>query len=72
MQNTRTVPESASPVRAYLELTEAGKVFPLHEEVVIGRDPISGWWHIECPPDAEGETCWVSGGTQYTLPEPAE
>lgn len=40
--------------------------------VVIGRDPVSGWWHIECPPDAEGETCWVSGGTQYTLPEPAE
>ena len=39
MQDTKTVPESASPVRAYLELTGAGKVFPLHEEVVIGRDP---------------------------------
>jgi HD-GYP domain-containing protein (c-di-GMP phosphodiesterase class II) len=38
MQNTRTVPESASPVRAYLELTGAGTMFPLHDEVVIGRE----------------------------------
>ncbi|NMF90925.1 HD domain-containing phosphohydrolase [Aromatoleum petrolei] len=39
MQNTRTVPESATPVMAYLEVTAAGKVFPLHDEVLIGRDP---------------------------------
>jgi HD-GYP domain-containing protein (c-di-GMP phosphodiesterase class II) len=39
MQNTRTVPESAAPVRAYLEVTGTGTVFPLHDEVVIGRDP---------------------------------
>jgi hypothetical protein len=37
--------------------------------VVIGRDPESGWWKIQCPPDAEGSECWVSGGAQYTFPE---
>jgi HD-GYP domain-containing protein (c-di-GMP phosphodiesterase class II)/pSer/pThr/pTyr-binding forkhead associated (FHA) protein len=39
MQNTTTVPESAGPVTAYLEVTGAGTMFPLHDEVVIGRDP---------------------------------
>ncbi|BAL24488.1 HD domain-containing phosphohydrolase [Azoarcus sp. KH32C] len=39
MQDTRIVPESANPVMAYLEVTDAGTVFPLQEEVVIGRDP---------------------------------
>lgn len=33
---------------------------------VLGRDEGSGWWRIECPPDADGSVCWVSGGTQYT------
>jgi Tol biopolymer transport system component len=33
---------------------------------VLGRDPQSGWWKIECPGRADGTSCWVSGGTQYT------
>lgn len=36
---------------------------------VIGRDPQSGWWRIQCPEDAEGDACWVSGGSQFTLLE---
>ena len=34
---------------------------------VVGRDPQSGWWRIQCPNDAEGAECWVSGGSQFTL-----
>lgn len=39
---------------------------------VIGRDPNSGWWQIQCPPESSGAECWVSGGSQYTrlLAEP--
>jgi hypothetical protein len=33
---------------------------------VLGRDPDSGWWQIVCPPEADGDVCWVSGGSQYT------
>ncbi len=36
---------------------------------VIGRDPASGWWRIQCPPEADGSNCWVSGGSQFTLLE---
>jgi uncharacterized protein YgiM (DUF1202 family) len=32
----------------------------------LARDPESGWWRIECPPQADGAVCWVSGGAQYT------
>ncbi|MCP4426587.1 MAG: hypothetical protein GY803_19005 [Chloroflexi bacterium] len=32
----------------------------------IGRDPVSGWWKIECPGRSTGRECWVSGGAQYT------
>lgn len=39
MQNSKSVPGAATPVMAYLEVTAAGKVFPLHDEVLIGRDP---------------------------------
>ncbi|NMG54004.1 FHA domain-containing protein [Aromatoleum aromaticum] len=39
MRNTVAVPESPGPVTAYLEVTATGEVFPLHDEVVIGRDP---------------------------------
>ncbi|MDT3671456.1 MAG: HD domain-containing phosphohydrolase [Aromatoleum sp.] len=39
MRNTAIIPESEGPVTAYLEMTGSGKVFPLHDEVVIGRDP---------------------------------
>lgn len=39
MQNITTVAESLSPVTAFLEFAEAGTLFPLHDEVVIGRDP---------------------------------
>lgn len=37
--------------------------------IVLGRDTASGWWKIACPPAAEGDECWVSGGTQYTRAE---
>ena len=37
--------------------------------VVLGRDEASGWWLIECPPEAGGAECWVSGGSQFTLLE---
>ena len=33
---------------------------------VLGRDPQNSWWKIECPGRADGTSCWVSGGTQYT------
>ena len=33
---------------------------------VVGVDPATGWWKIECPPRAEGTECWVSGGSQYS------
>jgi hypothetical protein len=33
---------------------------------VLARDPASGWWKIECPPAADGDECWVSGGEQFT------
>jgi hypothetical protein len=48
--------------------------FLLRDEraAVLGRDPQSGWWRIQCPPDAEGEECWVSGGAQFTRPESGE
>ncbi len=38
----------------------------------LARDPESGWWRIECPPQADGAVCWVSGGAQYTRLESAE
>jgi Tol biopolymer transport system component len=38
---------------------------------VLGRDPESGWWKIECPPDADGDECWVSGGAQFTVVQSA-
>lgn len=40
--------------------------------VVRGQDEASGWWLIECPPAADGDECWVSGGSQFTLLESAE
>ena len=45
--------------------------FMLRDEtaVVLGRDPASGWWKIQCPPSAEGSECWISGGSQYTRVE---
>jgi len=47
--------------------------FLLRDEtaVIVGRDPASGWWKIACPPSAEGDECWVSGGEQYTRAENA-
>lgn len=33
---------------------------------VIGRNAGTGWWRIQCPPQTDGEECWVSGGPQYT------
>lgn len=39
---------------------------------VIGRDPESGWWKIECPADADGDQCWVSGGAQFTVAQGGE
>ena len=39
MRDTAIVPESMAPVTAYLEVSGSGQLFPLHDEVVIGRDP---------------------------------
>ncbi|HVK56564.1 MAG TPA: FHA domain-containing protein, partial [Burkholderiales bacterium] len=43
MESTGTIADSVGDVMAYLELTGIGTskstVFPLHDEVVIGRDP---------------------------------
>lgn len=39
MQHTTTVSAPAGPVTAYLEVAAAGTFFPIHDEVVIGRDP---------------------------------
>jgi len=48
--------------------------FMLRDEtaVVLGRDPVSGWWKIECPQRAEGSECWISGGEQFTRAERVE
>lgn len=35
---------------------------------VLGQDPASGWWLVACPSDVSAPQCWVSGGSQYTLP----
>ncbi len=45
--------------------------FLLRDEraTVIGRDPASGWWRIQCPPSVDAPECWVSGGSQFTLLE---
>ncbi len=45
--------------------------FLLRDErvTVVGRDPQSGWWRIDCPPSADSPECWVSGGSQFTLLE---
>ncbi len=42
--------------------------FLLRDEtaVILGRDPASGWWKIECPPRADGNECWVSGSERFT------
>ena len=34
--------------------------------VVLGRHTESGWWKIVCPERAEGNVCWVTGGSEYT------
>ncbi len=34
---------------------------------ILGRDPISGWWKVICPPRVNEVTeCWISGGAQYS------
>ncbi|MCA9865500.1 MAG: SH3 domain-containing protein [Anaerolineales bacterium] len=45
--------------------------FLLRDEraVVVGRDPQSGWWRIQCPANVKDVECWVSGGSQFTLLE---
>lgn len=34
--------------------------------VVLGRHAQSGWWKIVCPERADGNVCWVTGGSEYT------
>jgi len=85
---TVTLPADSSPVEAQgtlrilvdLNIRSGPGVrfdrvgFLLRDEraTVIGRDPDSGWWRIECPPAADGPECWVSGGSQFTLLESSE
>ena len=56
--NVRTGPSVQYVRDGFLFAGEAARV--------LGRDPASGWWKIECPGRSEGSECWVSGGTQYT------
>lgn len=85
---TATLPAEATPgepqgsVRILVDLNirsgpgvrfeRVGFLLKDQRAVVIGRDEPSGWWRIECPPDAEGSICWVSGGSQFTLLESGE
>lgn len=39
---------------------------------LVGRDPTSGWWKIQCPANVNSPECWVAGGGQYTKPFNAE
>ncbi|MFQ5398195.1 MAG: hypothetical protein ACE5E7_01200 [Anaerolineae bacterium] len=39
---------------------------------IIGHDPATGWWKIECPPRAAVTECWVSGGAKYSAAENAD
>lgn len=40
---------------------------------ILGRDPVSGWWKIVCPPSIDVVTeCWLSGGAQYSTAVNAE
>ncbi len=33
---------------------------------IVGRDPLSGWWKIQCPANVtDSADCWISGGAQY-------
>lgn len=85
---TVTLPPDSSPVEAQgtlrilvdLNIRSGPGVrfdrvgFLLRDEraTVIGRDPDSGWWRIQCPPAADGPECWVSGGSQFTLLESSQ
>lgn len=39
---------------------------------LVGREPTSGWWKIQCPATVNSPECWVAGGGQYTKPFNAE
>lgn len=39
---------------------------------VLGRDPASGWWSVQCPPHISASQCWVSGGPEYTTSSNAD
>ncbi len=43
-----------------------GFLFKGESVLILGQDPTTGWWKIECPSRASGNECWVSGGAQYT------
>mgnify|MGYP001818547919 CR=1 FL=1 len=36
---------------------------------VLGVHASTGWWKIECPDNADGDACWVSGSEQNTRAE---
>jgi hypothetical protein len=62
--NVRSGPGVHYPVVGYLP---EGK-----RAVIIGRAPDVPWWKIECPADATGDECWISGKEQYTQAENAD
>lgn len=39
---------------------------------VVGRDPASGWWVVQCPPHISAAQCWISGGPEYTTSNSAD
>lgn len=69
-------PSGEAMVRVLVDLNVRGGPGVQYERVgfllenqtapILGRDPDTGWWKIECPPRAEGSECWISDGAQYS------
>lgn len=39
---------------------------------ILGVNPATGWWKIQCPAALSGSECWISGGAQYASATNAE
>ncbi len=55
-----------------VQFTRVGFLSKGETAVIIGRHAATGWWRIQCPPLADGTSCWVSGGPQYSAATGAE
>ena len=56
--NVRSGPGVAYAVVGFMEAGRSAEI------TAVAAD--SGWWKIACPPDANSDQCWISGGTEYT------